>query len=296
MLALIKTPTYTSLGRHYCPLAQSGKLFWKKIFWGLTWKLLWKTFFCILCHRGCYWPTTITGFVLFKLNQIGNIDALPCTGCLWTRVSGNSRSRSFLGMEGLQWRPLIPVPDLWEWIFYFLPVPGFWKCFFPFPSHSRILGMEFFIPFPIPNLGIFSRSRPFPWIEASKSHSPILGMDFFPSRSRILGIPLFHSLPVPELWEWISFRNLGIIVLLVLQLLVLTTAPHSLYNDSRQLEWMREPEDEKLDRHSALSPAERGSRATVIEEKTKKNNFQTQAPAAFWKLLFFGTPCMYVSI
>ena len=61
----------------------------------------------------------------------------------------------------------------------------------PFPrmkasdSRSRIMGMDFFIPFPFPNFGnaFFS----------------------FPSRSRIMGMVFFHSLPVPELWEWIFF-------------------------------------------------------------------------------------------
>ena len=37
-----------------------------------------------------------------------------------------------------EWRPLIPVPELWEWIF-------------SFPSRSRTLGMEFFIPVPEPS-------------------------------------------------------------------------------------------------------------------------------------------------
>ena len=61
----------------------------------------------------------------------------------------------------------------------------------PFPrmkasdSLSRIMGMDFFVPFPFPNFGnaFFS----------------------FPSRSRIMGMGFFHSLPVPELWEWIFF-------------------------------------------------------------------------------------------
>ena len=54
--------------------------------------------------------------------------------------------------------------------------------FFSFPSCSRILGIDFFIPFPFPNFrnGFFS----------------------FPSRSRILGMCFFHSLPVPEFREW----------------------------------------------------------------------------------------------
>ena len=66
---------------------------------------------------------------------------------------------------------------------FFRPFP------LPFPgiiasdSHSQILGMLFFIPFPFPKIGnaFFS----------------------FPSRSRILGRDFFHSLPVLEIWEWI---------------------------------------------------------------------------------------------
>ena len=121
------------------------------------------------------------GVIHFKLNQISNIDALPCTGCLWTGVSGNYRSRSLFGMEASD-------------------------------SRSRIVDMDFFIPLPFPDFGI----------------------------------AFFHSLPIPEFWEWIlSFPfRFRIKVLLVLDLIVLTTAPHSPYNDFRQLEWMRESEDE----------------------------------------------------
>ena len=49
-----------------------------------------------------------------------------------------------------EWRPLVPVPELWEWIF-------------SFPSRSRISGMSFFIPFPFPNFGNgFFHSLPVP--------------------------------------------------------------------------------------------------------------------------------------
>ena len=67
-------------------------------------------------------------------------------------VSGNSRSRPF---------PRMKASD----------------------SLSRIMGMDFFIPFPFPNFGN--------------------GFFSFPSRSRILGMGFFHSLPIPEIWEWI---------------------------------------------------------------------------------------------
>ena len=137
MSALIKTSTYTTLGRHCCPLAQSGKHFWKKIFWDLAKNPLWFFFvaYLVINERGCYWPSTLMGFVHFKLNQISNIDALPCTGCLWTGVSGNSRSRSLLEMEASDSRSRIVDMD------------------FLFPYHSQTLGLPFFIPFPFPNFG-----------------------------------------------------------------------------------------------------------------------------------------------
>ena len=67
----------------------------------------------------------------------------------------------------------------------------------PFPkmkasdSCSRIMGMDFFIPFPFPSFGNALFSFP--------SRSRIMGMVFcsFPSRSRILGMLFFHSLTVP---------------------------------------------------------------------------------------------------
>ena len=71
-----------------------------------------------------------------------------------------------------EWKPLIPFPELWEWIF-------------SFPSRSRISGMLFFHSLPVPELWEFFFS--------------------FPSRSRIVGIDFFHSLPVHELWECIFF-------------------------------------------------------------------------------------------
>ena len=40
-----------------------------------------------------------------------------------------------------EWRPLIPVPELWEWIF-------------SFPSRSQTLGMEIFHSLPVPELTI----------------------------------------------------------------------------------------------------------------------------------------------
>ena len=62
-------------------------------------------------------------------------------------------------------------------------------------SHSRIVGMDFFIPFPFPNYGNGFFSFP--------SRSRILGIDFFiPFPFPNFGNGFFNSLPVPELREW----------------------------------------------------------------------------------------------
>ena len=51
-----------------------------------------------------------------------------------------------------------------------------------------------------------SRSRPFPRMKTSDSLSRIMGMDFFiPFPFPNFGNAFFHSLPVPELWEWVFF-------------------------------------------------------------------------------------------
>ena len=104
-----------------------------------------------------------------------------------------SRSREFLGMiasdshsriVGMDFFHSLPVPELWEWIFFIpFPFPNFGNGFFhslPVPEFRECF---FFIPFPFPNYGN--------------------GFFSFPSRSRIVGMDFFHSLPVPELWEWI---------------------------------------------------------------------------------------------
>ena len=68
-----------------------------------------------------------------------------------------------------EWRPLIPFPELWEWIF-------------SFPSRSRILGMDFFHSLPVPEFWEWDFFIPFPF--------PKFGNGFF------------YSLPVPEFREW----------------------------------------------------------------------------------------------
>ena len=79
-----------------------------------------------------------------------------------------------------EWKPLIPCPELWEWIF-------------SFPSCSRISGMPFFIPFPFPNYGNGFFSFPFQF--------PNYGNVFFlfPSRSWIVGMDFFIPFPFPNL-------------------------------------------------------------------------------------------------
>merc|ERR1712155_163856 len=80
-----------------------------------------------------------------------------------------------------EWRPLIPFPKLWEWIF-------------SFPSRSRILGMGFFHSLPVPEFWEWDFFIPFPF--------PKFGNGFF------------YSLPVPEFREWafsipFPFPNFG---------------------------------------------------------------------------------------
>ena len=106
------------------------------------------------CYQNChlFWQTKITGWPTDHQSSLKNRGQSPSSD--EAGVSGNSFSRPF---------PRMKASD----------------------SHSRIMGMDFFIPFPFPNFGnaFFS----------------------FPSRSRIMGMGFFHSLPVPELWEWIFF-------------------------------------------------------------------------------------------
>ena len=77
--------------------------------------------------------------------------------------------------------PLIPFPELWEWIF-------------SFPSRSRISGMDFFHSLPVPEFWEWDFFIPFPF--------PKFGNGFF------------YSLPVPEFREWafsipFPFPNFG---------------------------------------------------------------------------------------
>ena len=84
------------------------------------------------------------------------------TQYLISGVSGNSRSRPFPRMKasdslsrimGMDFFIPFPFPNFGNVFFHSLPVPEFWECLFSFPSRSRILGMDFFIPFPFPNFG-----------------------------------------------------------------------------------------------------------------------------------------------
>ena len=102
-------------------------------------------------------------------------------------------------------------------------------CSKSFPPNIQILNSDNFLAVNRPSPGVSgnSRSPPFPRMKASDSRSRIMGMDFFipfpfpnfgiaffsfPSRSRNVKM-IFHSLPVPELWKWFfihfQFPNCG---------------------------------------------------------------------------------------
>ena len=120
--------------------------------------------------------------------------------CLGPGVNGNSHSRSFPRMKASDSHSRIMGMDF----FIPLPFPNFGNGFFSFPSRSRIMGMVFFIPFPFPNCGNwFFHFLPVPdfW-ECFFSHSlPVSEVwecfFLFPSCSRIVGIKFFQYLPVP---------------------------------------------------------------------------------------------------
>ena len=103
----------------------------------------------------------------------------------------HSRSRSweFLGMiasdshsriVGMDFFHSLPVPELWEWIFFIpFPFPNFGNRFFHSLPIPEFWEWFFFIPFPFPNWGN--------------------GFFQFPSRSRTSGMELSIPVPVPEL-------------------------------------------------------------------------------------------------
>ena len=100
-----------------------------------------------------------------------------------------SRSREFLGMiasdshsriVGMDFFHSLPVPELWEWIFFIpFPFPNFGNRFFHSLPIPEFWEWFFFIPFPFPNWGN--------------------GFFQFPSRSRTSGMELSIPVPVPEL-------------------------------------------------------------------------------------------------
>ena len=110
---------------------------------------------------------------------------------------GNKKIHSQISGMGREWKN--PIPKIREregneknhsqnsgtGIKSYYSIPGnnsfsfpFPKWIFLFPSCSRILGMDFFIPFPFPNFGN--------------------GLFQFPSRSRTLGMEFSIPVPVPE--------------------------------------------------------------------------------------------------
>ena len=111
----------------------------------------------------------------------------PCfsfleVGFLAAGVSGNSPSCPFPRMKASDSHSRIIGMD----VFIPFPFPNFGDGFFSFPSRSRIMGMDLFIPFPFPNFGnVCFHSLPVPEIwECFFS---------FPSSSRIVGMDFFHS-------------------------------------------------------------------------------------------------------
>ena len=68
------------------------------------------------------------------------------TGFNHCNFSFPSRSRSFPRMEASD-----SLPEFREWIFFIpFPFPNFGNGFFPFPSRSRISGIDFFHSLPVP--------------------------------------------------------------------------------------------------------------------------------------------------
>ena len=148
-----------------------------------------------------------------------------------------SRSREFLGMiasdshsriVGMDFFHSLPVPELWEWIFFIpfpfpnfgnrffhsLPIPEFWECFFSFPSRSRIEGMGFFNSIPVPELWEWNCPFPFPFLN-SKMSFPLtpgvtVGMKhvFSPIPQMALIIP-GPQCPLLKLhWQWMERKLL----------------------------------------------------------------------------------------
>ena len=88
-------------------------------------------------------------------------------------------SDSLSRIMGIDFFIPFPFPNFGNGFFYSLPVPEFWEWIF-------------FIPFPFPNFGNAFFFIPFPF--------PNYGNGFFsfPTRSRIVGMDFFHSLPIPK--------------------------------------------------------------------------------------------------
>ena len=129
-----------------------------------------------------------------------------------------------------EWKPLIPIPELWEWIL-------------SFPSRSRISGMFFFHSLPSPELWecFFFHSLPIPelweWLFLTPFPFPNFGNVFFPfpSRSRIWGMEL--TIPVPECPKviparpWIINRAVPKAKTFVMDIAHCDSTVHSLYTN-----------------------------------------------------------------
>ena len=128
-------------------------------------------------------PAANISFLLITPETAGFQPMTPGTGI---KCSNHSAVRLGQGWAGIpvpvhsqEWKPLIPFPELWEWIF-------------SFPSRSRISGMLFFHSLPVPELWEWFFFIPFPFPNCGN------GFFSFPSRSRIVGMDFFNSLPIPE--------------------------------------------------------------------------------------------------
>ena len=116
-------------------------------------------------HSQIFWRLLIQTHSIFWCDIDYEIIFRHCIFSFHSR----SRSRSFLGMRdssshsrilGMDFFIPFPFPNFWNGLFLSLPVPKFWEWICLFPSCSQI--SDFFISFSFPNFenGIFS--CPFP--------------------------------------------------------------------------------------------------------------------------------------
>ena len=114
-------------------------------------------------------------------------------------IASDSHSR----IVGMDFFHSLPVPELWEWIFFIpFPFPNFGNRFFHSLPIPEFWEWFFFIPFPFPNWGN--------------------GFFQFPSRSRTSGMELSIPVPVPELPNVIPAHPCLLLLLMLMLRNVLT--------------------------------------------------------------------------